>query len=73
MIVYVVMGNDFPAAVFANEQDAQQHCEQESSKNERRKQDGYGAIYWRVYPFALQGEFSEDVKFSAAAALKEAL
>ena len=71
MKVFVVMGNDFPAAVFANEQDAQRCCEQETAKNERRKQDGYGAIYWRVYPFELEGEFSEDVKFSAEAALRE--
>ncbi|TDR34709.1 hypothetical protein [Aquamicrobium defluvii] len=72
MKVFVVMGNDFPAAVFTTEQAAQLCCEEESAKNEKRKRDGYGAIYWRVYSFDLQGELGEDVKFSAVAALREA-
>lgn len=51
--VYVVMGNDFPAAVYSNEQDADARCREEMAKNEQRKSDGYGTIYWRYYDFPL--------------------
>lgn len=54
--VYVVMGNDFPAAVFDSGSAAEAYC------LERKKQDETAAagtrrlsrIYWRVYDFPLQ-------------------
>lgn len=54
MTVYVIMGNDFPAAVYDNRAAANAHCERENAKNEERLRDGYGRIYWRVYEFPLQ-------------------
>lgn len=60
MKVFVVMGNDFPAAVYASEHAAKLLCEQESAKNEQRRKDGFGAIHWRVYPFDLQGARDAD-------------
>lgn len=54
MKVYVVMGNDYPAAVYADEDAAATRCREEAAKNEKRKLDGYGAIYWRYYDFDLQ-------------------
>ena len=47
MKVYVVMGNDFPDAVYAKEADARAYCEfrkQKDTEEGRR-------IYWRVYEF----------------------
>lgn len=52
--VYVVMGNDYPAAVYANERAASERCKVEMAKNGKRQADGYGAIYWRYYDFPLQ-------------------
>lgn len=52
-MVYVVMGNDFPAAVYENESAAAEHCKRETAKNGKRKADGYSAIYWRAYGFPL--------------------
>jgi hypothetical protein len=51
--VFVVMGNDFPDAVFDNKTTAEEYCSLKSRgahKHARR-------IYWRVYEFTLnQGE-----------------
>lgn len=55
--VHVVMGNDFPAAVYALEADAEAHCERERQRPEaiaHKKQYGSNRIHWRVYTFPLQ-------------------
>lgn len=52
-MVYVVMGNDFPAAVYDTETLAAEHCKRELAKNDKRKADGYCAIHWRAYGFPL--------------------
>lgn len=51
MSVYVVMGNDYPAAVFATEEAAEAYC---VAKRKEPRTSGI-MIYWRVYEFALQG------------------
>lgn len=50
MKVFVVMGNDFPDAVFAKEADAEAYCE---SKRDGNATHGH-RIYWRVYGFDLR-------------------
>ena len=50
MKVYVVMGNDYPDAVFKLEQDAEKFCSDE--KKERGEQKP--GIYWRTYEFELK-------------------
>ena len=55
MRVFVLMGNDFPEDVFANEIEANRACKERAAKDNvpgRR-------IYWRLYPFELQGNFTE--------------
>jgi hypothetical protein len=54
--VFVVMGNDFPAAVFTTEQAAEDYCvdQREETEAKRKRGEGSGRIYWRVYPFDLQ-------------------
>jgi hypothetical protein len=47
MKVFVVMGNDFPAAVFDNEETAEAYIEHIKSEKPNPH------IYWRVYPFDL--------------------
>lgn len=52
MKTFVVMGNDFPDAVFASEDLAEAYCV------EQRKLNGKNTtphIYWKVYAFDLQG------------------
>jgi len=44
--VFVVMGNDHPAAVFSTEAAAEEFCA-------AKKHDGNTRIYWRVYEFTL--------------------
>ncbi len=54
-IVYVVMGNDFPEAVFTDPAEAQAFCDR------RREEDApittrlmpSPRIYWRFFPFKL--------------------
>lgn len=53
MRVFVVMGNDYPAAVYDSERAAEKRCHAEMAKNERRLRDGYGKIFWRYYDFTL--------------------
>ena len=51
MRVFVLMGNDYPGAVFADETAANQACKERAAEDDvpgRR-------IYWRLYPFELQG------------------
>jgi hypothetical protein len=53
MMVYVVMGNDYPAAVFDNESDAAAYCLRKKVEGEKRRADGNSVIYWRAYGFPL--------------------
>lgn len=47
--VWVVMGNDFPDAVFSSEEKATAYCA------EKKKEPSPGArIHWRSYEFELQ-------------------
>lgn len=55
MKVHVVMGNDFPAAVFKSDSGAKKFCE------DRKKEDVKNltilkrrGIHWRTYEFELQ-------------------
>ncbi len=53
MKVFVVMGNEHPAAVFAHEELAEKYMQ------EKRKEDRINAhlrrTYWRFYDFELMG------------------
>lgn len=52
MKVWVVMGNDFPDAVFFTKASAEAYCER---KRDEPKIDPYHArIYWRHYEFEVQ-------------------
>jgi hypothetical protein len=44
--VWVVMGNDYPDAVFSTEEAAEAHCALQRLKTKR--------IHWRVYGFAVR-------------------
>lgn len=44
--VFVVMGNDYPDAVFDTEAAAEAYCAKQRPHNDR--------IYWRVYEFEVQ-------------------
>jgi hypothetical protein len=54
MKVFVVMGNDFPSAVFTTITAAEKYCD---AKREEKLQNTRAAIYskvfWRVYEFEL--------------------
>jgi hypothetical protein len=55
MMVYVVMGNDYPDAVFSTEEAAEAYCEkkrQAEKKENKGKWQGPG-IFWRVHHFQL--------------------
>lgn len=47
--VAVVMGNDFPDAVFEKREDAEAYCDARRAENV----PGYTCIHWRVYNFPL--------------------
>lgn len=47
--VFVVMGNDYPAAVFTTAEAAEAFCA------ERRKLPSHIRIYWQSYPLPLTG------------------
>ena len=49
MSVYVVMGNDFPDAVFDNEAAAEAYCEARRAQNA----ESGTRVYWRFYVFPL--------------------
>lgn len=50
MKVYVVMGNDYPDRVFADEKDAEDYRREQSTQADKR---GFPRIHWRVYAFDL--------------------
>lgn len=50
MRVYVVMGNDFPDAVFTSAELAQVYC---ASKAVDTRPGGITRVYWRFYDFEL--------------------
>lgn len=52
MQVYVVMGNDFPDAVFDSEAAAEAYCEIQRMADKRAA--AAATVYWRVYEFELQ-------------------
>ncbi|AMX93665.1 MULTISPECIES: hypothetical protein [Mesorhizobium] len=54
--VHVVMGNDFPAAVFEKAEDAEACCVARRAENE----PGYTRIHWRVYNFPLLRRLNVD-------------
>lgn len=55
MRVWVIMGNDYPDAVFASEEAANAYVE--TKKAEPASQGQFSPrIYWRAYDFQLQGE-----------------
>lgn len=51
MKVYVIMSNDYPDRVFANEADAEAFCAEKKSADENKNLLGRWRIYWRVYSF----------------------
>lgn len=53
MKVYVVMGNDFPDAVFDSQKKAEQFIEQKKKEDDKIKEKYYARIYWRAYEFEL--------------------
>lgn len=57
MKVFVLMGNDFPEKVFANETEANEICKALMDAPSNRHIHGSGSriIYWRIYPFELEG------------------
>lgn len=50
MKVYVVMGNDYPEAVFVEELTALQYCKKRDAENKK----GVARIHWAYYEFELQ-------------------
>ena len=55
MRVHVVMGNDYPEAVFTDEGKAHAFCERKRVESEK-KHSGRSMIYWRVNDFELDKE-----------------
>lgn len=52
MKVWVIMGNDYPTAVFDNERAAKQYCKTQTKVNNRDMERGDSRkIYWRAYEF----------------------
>lgn len=47
MTVWVLMGNDYPAAVFSDEKLANEAMER------KKRENGEQRIYWRLYAFEL--------------------
>lgn len=55
--VWVIMGNDYPDAVFADEEKANAYIDKRKKEDEEKfkRQLGYGVkVYWRAYEFELQ-------------------
>lgn len=50
-VVHVVMGNDYPAAVFSSPERAEAYC-----RAKREKADREGMVYWRTYEFPVDKE-----------------
>lgn len=53
MKVWVIMGNDFPDAVFSSEKAADKHVEKMKAETDKRP-GGTPRIYWRSYEFTLR-------------------
>src|ERR1035437_3149439 len=53
--VYVVMGNDYPDEVFANEIAAELYCKMQRDERPTAGVTLGRRIYWRVYPFTVKG------------------
>lgn len=63
--VYVIMSNDYPDRVFANQEDAERYVERREEEEKKLlaipiSRRPRGRIHWRVYPFPLSG--AEDIK-----------
>jgi hypothetical protein len=54
MKVYVIMGNDYPDAVFRRKDEAEAYVTLKKKEDEDNQRQGHGKIYWRVYDFDLQ-------------------
>jgi hypothetical protein len=54
MIVHVVMGNDYPEAVFTTARAAKKFCKKKAEEPASKNMSGAIRIYWRVYAFELQ-------------------
>lgn len=55
MRVYVVMGNDFPDAVFSSESEADAYCARQRTENPKSR------VYWRSYDFVLDDKATASV------------
>jgi hypothetical protein len=55
--VWVIMGNDYPEAVFDNEEAAEQDVEARK-KLDKIEHRGMTKIYWRAYKFTLQSDLT---------------
>lgn len=55
MKVYIVMGNDYPDAVFTTEAAAATYCSDKSAETPKLPGSRVPRIYWRWYAFELQG------------------
>lgn len=53
MKVWVVMGNDFPNAVFSSEAAADEYCARKKAEPPVHH-GNFRRIYWRTYEFELQ-------------------
>lgn len=51
--VYIVMGNDFPDAVFSNKTKAEEYVEKKKTETPKFPLTGTARIYWRCYEFEL--------------------
>jgi len=55
--IYVVMSNDYPSAVFSDEESADSFC---AAKNAEDKQEfPHRRVFWRAYSFDLDKEASQ--------------
>jgi hypothetical protein len=60
--LFVVMGNDFPAAVFSTKKRAEAYCDKRKAKDrtdDERRGDRLSSlprIFWRSYEFELNAE-----------------
>lgn len=56
MTVWVIMGSDYPDKVFGNEIEAKAYCISQTTANIKAMARGEARkIYWRAYPFEVQG------------------
>ena len=55
-VVTVVMGDDFPAAVFDTVAAAEAYCEERREECKKQQPGMFRHIYWRTYDFILNNE-----------------